>query len=52
MNKESLEIPLKNDLKEEIFYNALCNSLDYMMQIREMLFYRLYSLMKLYMDRI
>jgi len=30
MNKESLEIPLKNDLKEEIFYNALCNSLDYM----------------------
>lgn len=30
MNKEGLEISLTNDLSEEIFYNALCNSMDYM----------------------
>lgn len=28
MNKEDLEISLTNDLSEEIFYNALCNSMD------------------------
>jgi hypothetical protein len=30
MNKEGLKISLTNELSEEIFYNALCNSLDYM----------------------
>jgi hypothetical protein len=30
MNKEGLEISLTNDLSEEIFFNALCNSMDYM----------------------
>ena len=28
MNKEGLKISLTNDLSEEIFYNALCNSMD------------------------
>ena len=30
MNKEGLKISLTNELSEEIFFNALCNSLDYM----------------------
>ena len=30
MNKEGLKISLTNELSEEIFYNALCNSMDYM----------------------
>lgn len=30
MNKEGLKISLTNDLSEEIFFNALCNSMDYM----------------------
>ena len=30
MNREGLKISLTNELSEEIFYNALCNSLDYM----------------------
>jgi hypothetical protein len=30
MNKDGLKISLTNELSEEIFYNALCNSLDYM----------------------
>ena len=30
MNKEGLKISLTNELSEEIFYDALCNSLDYM----------------------
>lgn len=30
MNKEGLKISLTNELSEEIFFNALCNSMDYM----------------------
>ena len=30
MNKEGLKISLTNELSEEIFFNALCNSLGYM----------------------
>jgi hypothetical protein len=30
MNKKDLKVSLTNELSEEIFYNALCNSLDYM----------------------
>ena len=30
MNKEGLEISLTNYFSEEIFFNALCNSMDYM----------------------
>ena len=30
MNKKDLKVSLTNELSEEIFFNALCNSLDYM----------------------
>jgi hypothetical protein len=30
MNKKDLKVSLTNELSEEIFHNALCNSLDYM----------------------